>query len=358
MLEIKTLDVPGYENVVEITNRDAGMHGFIALHDTTLGPALGGLRIYPYKNTEDALNDVLRLAKGMTYKSAVAETGLGGGKSVLIADPKTQKTDRLLLAFAEALNTMEGRYIVAEDVGSSVEDMLVIHKRSKYVAALPTEKSSGDPSRFTAHGLFLGMQAVGMKLWGSPSLEHKVIAIQGLGHVGSKLAKFLFWEGAQLIVTDLDPAIPREFRLKYGATEAKPGRFLETECDILAPCALGGVFTPGTIPSLRCKAILGAANNQLLTEEDGRRLMERGILYAPDFVANAGGIINAAAEFEPEGYHPAASLHKVNKIYRILLEVFEKGEIARKPTNLIADEMAEYNLSHLIGKRQTPIEFK
>ena len=358
MLEIKELPIPEYERVIEAKDPSSGLHAFIAVHNTTLGPALGGTRVYPYKNAEDALEDVLRVAKGMTYKSAVVENGLGGGKSVIIADPKTEKTEKLLLSFGEAINSFQGKYIAAEDVGTSTEDMIVINKRSPYVAALPTEKSSGDPSRFTAWGVYRGMQAVATRLWKSPSLRGKVIAIQGIGNVGSRLANLLFWEGAELILTDIDNTKVHDLALKDGAKEITPIEYFDVECDILAPCALGGILNPETIPRLKCSAIAGAANNQLLEPEDGNRLMERGILYAPDYIINSGGIINASAEFEPGGYNPKLSRDKVNKIYDTLMEVFEKSEQSGRATNFIADELAEHNLKNEIGKRVTPIEFR
>ncbi|NGX42886.1 MAG: Leucine dehydrogenase, partial [Chlamydiae bacterium] len=182
MLNIKEIEVSGYEKVIEVKDTEAGLHAFIAIHDTTLGPSMGGLRIFPYSNPEDALKDVLRLAKGMTYKSALVENGLGGGKSVIIANSKTDKTEKLLTAYAEAIDELQGQYIVAEDMGSSTDDMIIIHKTTPYVAALPTEKSSGDPSRFTAWGVYRGMQAVAMKLWQTPSLRGRTVSIQGTGH--------------------------------------------------------------------------------------------------------------------------------------------------------------------------------
>lgn len=357
MLDVKELSFPGYEKVIEAKDSESGLHAYIAVHNTLLGPAMGGTRLYPYKKPEDALFDVLRLAKGMTYKSAVVENGLGGGKSVIIADPKTEKTERLLLSFGEAVNLFKGKYIVAEDVGTSTEDMTIIRRKTPYVAALPTEKSSGDPSRFTAWGVYRGIQAVAMKLWNSPSLWNKRIAIQGIGHVGSRLANHLFWEGANLILCDFDQEILHDVALKDGAEEVSPNIILEVECDIFAPCALGGILNADSIPRLKCKAVAGAANNQLLVEADGKKLFERGILYAPDYIINSGGIINASAEFEPGGYNPKHSRNKVNKIYDTLMEVFERSEGEGRETNLIADELAEYKLVHRIGKRKVPIKF-
>ncbi|MFI5344101.1 MAG: Glu/Leu/Phe/Val dehydrogenase [Chlamydiales bacterium] len=358
MRKIKEIIVPGYEKVIEIEDRAVGLHGFIAIHNTQLGPAMGGLRIYPYANQKEALNDALRLSKAMTYKSALAEIGFGGGKSVLMADPKRDKTPEFLLSFAEALNTLGGQYIAAEDIGSTIDDMVVMHAKTPYVAALPSETSSGDPGRFTAWGVYQGMRAVAKKLWKEECLRKKIIAIQGLGSVGSKLANILFWEGANLIVCDKDGKVAHEHALLYGAHVVSPEQYLEVNCDLLAPCALGGVLNEQSIPRLCCKAVAGSANNQLLEADNGRDLMRRGILYAPDYVINAGGIINASVEFDSKGYDPKIARDKVNHIYDTLLMIFEKAEREHQPTNAIADQLAEHNLARGVSKRIRPIIFE
>lgn len=357
-LEIKEITVPDYEMVIEAKDPASGLHCLIAIHDTTLGPSLGGARMYPYKRKEDALEDVLRLSKGMTYKSAIVENGFGGGKSVIIANPKSEKTEALLESFGNVIHAMKGQYIVAEDVGTSEEDMIIIRRRTPYVAALPTEQSSGDPSRFTAWGVFRGMQAMAMKLWKSPSLRNRTIAIQGLGHVGGRLADLLFWEGAHLIFSDIDQQQVQKLARKYGADIVDPDNFMSTPCDILSPCALGGTLSKKTIPYLKCQAIAGSANNQLLERGDGRRIKDRGIIYAPDFVINAGGIINAAAEFDKGGYDPNRSRDKVNRIYDTLLEIFVRSEVEDKTPNQVAIDIAQQKLLHKIGKREQPIEFQ
>lgn len=357
MVLIKTIHVPGYELVVEGKDQASGLHCFIAIHDTSLGPALGGLRVFPYNSSEEALEDVLRLAKGMTYKSAVISNGLGGGKSVIIADSKKDKSEALLLAFAEVLDSLNGQYIVAEDVGTSVEDMGIIHSRTPYVAAVASDQSSGDPSRFTAWGVFKGIQAVAKQLWGTRSVKGKTIAIQGLGHVGSKLADILFWEGADLILTDTDPIKLEKHAHLYKALKVLPEDFIGVSCDILSPCAMGGILNHNSIPKLCCLAVAGAANNQLLTQDDGYELRDRKILYAPDYVINSGGIINAAAEFDKGGYDPNISRNRVDHIYDTLCIVFEKAKVENKPTSVIADELAESHLKNLVGKRLDPIVF-
>lgn len=355
MLNIKEIKIPHYEKVIEATDPDSGLHCFIAIHNTALGPSMGGTRIYPYNTPEEALQDVLRLSKAMTYKSALAENGLGGGKAVIIANPKTQKTNKLLQSYGEVVNSLKGLYIAAEDVGSDAQDMEIVRQKTPFVGALPTEKSSGDPSRFTAWGVFRGIKAVAKKLWGDECLRKKVISIQGLGHVGSKLANILFWEGANLIICDKDSKETHDHAMSYGGTIINTNNFVSTPCDILAPCALGGIINSESIPLLKCKAIAGCANNQLQIPENGKELQKRGILYAPDYVINAGGIINAATEFEPNGYNPAIARDKVNHIYDTLLQIFEIAEKEHKPTNQVADELAEYKLNHQIGKRQHPL---
>jgi leucine dehydrogenase len=357
VLTIKEIPTPGFERVVEGYDPTRGLHCFIAIHNSTLGPSLGGTRIHSYSSADEALKDVLRLAKAMTYKSAVAEDGLGGGKSVIIANPHKDKTPDLFYAFAEVVDSLKGMYIAAEDVGSTTEDMVLIRQRTPYVAALPIAISSGDPSRFTAWGVFRGIQAVAKKLWHSKFLRNKTIAIQGLGNVGSKLANLLFWEGADLIVCDLDLERVAYHVHDYGAKSISTKDFCSVPCDILAPCALGGIINSDTVPQLRCRAIAGAANNQLLNSEQGRQLLEKGILYAPDYIINSGGIINAAAEFEDKGYDPKFARNKVNHIYDTLLLIFRKAEAENKPTCMVADEIAEYNLKHGIGKRKRPIQF-
>lgn len=358
MLMINDLKINGYKKVIEARDPDAKLHCFIAIHNTSLGPALGGTRIHPYASKEEALNDVLRLAKGMTYKSALAETGFGGGKSVIIADPKLHKTEELLQAFGEVINSLKGDYIAAEDVGSNEADMLIIRKKTPYVAALPTKRSSGDPSPFTAWGVFRGIQAVAKKLWNTTSLKNRRIAIQGLGHVGSKLAAILFWEGADLILDDVDQKLTETLALHYGAEIIEPQNFCKAECDILSFCALGGVINDNSIPLMKCKAIAGAANNQLLQPEHDLKLMKRGILYAPDYVINAGGIINATLEFDPAGYNPKVSRDKIDHIYDTLLAIFNQSELEGKPTSQIADKIAEYNLEHRIGKKHSKLIFE
>jgi leucine dehydrogenase len=357
-LELNELSFDNYEKVIEAVDIDTGLHAFIAIHDTTLGPALGGTRIYPYDSTKDALTDVLRLSQGMTYKSSLAETGLGGGKSVIIANPKKDKTPQLLESFGEAVNSLNGLYICAEDSGTNTEDMMIIRKKTPYVAGLPTATSSGDPSRFTAWGVFKGIQSVAKALWGSDSLKGKSIAIQGLGSVGIKVIEHLFWQEAHLIISDIDHDKTKAYAELYKIRTLPPEMILKAECDILCPCALGGILNHDSIESLNCKAIAGAANNQLLKPEDGLLLHKKGILYAPDFVVNSGGIINVAYELEKDIYNPQKAITGVNKIYDTLNLIFEMSKHQDLPPSETALRLAEYNLQNHIGKRSEPLEFK
>lgn len=344
MLEIHEILVPDYERVIEAIDRECGLHAFIAIHSTHLGPSMGGMRMYPYKSRDDALLDALRLSKAMTYKSALAKTGLGGGKSVLIGNPKKNKTEALLLSFAAALNHLEGKYIAAEDMGISAEDLLIVKKISPFVAALPLPGSSGDPSRFTAFGVYQGMRAVAKWLWNSPDLEGKTIAIQGLGNVGIKLAHFVFWSGANLILSDLEEDKVDQACVDFGAKKASPKDILSIPCDIFSPCAMGGILTKDSIPTLHCKAVAGATNNQLENPEDEFLIVEHNILHAPDYVINSGGILNASSEFDPGGYNPLNARKKTAEIYHTLLKIFELAAKEKKTPTSIADQMAETQL--------------
>lgn len=357
MLDIKELPVDGYETVLEIAKPSCGLRSFIAIHNTRLGPALGGVRMFPYATSGEALNDVLRLSKGMTYKSALAGLGLGGGKSVIIGDPNLQKTDELLEAFGEAMNVLQGRYICAEDVGTTTDDMSVIKRVTPYVSALAGKKSSGDPSPFTAWGVYRGLQALAKTLWGVDSLNDRTVVIQGLGKVGHALADLLFWHGANLVLCDIDRERVEELKVRYDAPSVDPDKVFSVDCDLFAPCAMGAALNDTTIPQLRCRGVGGSANNQLFHATNGKLLLERGILYAPDYVINAGGVINVAIELNPGGYHAQIARHQVDRIYDILIEIFHESEVHHRPTNEVADDLAEDRLRRGIGKRQVPILF-
>ncbi len=356
-LHLERLPVRGYEQVIKVTDPSVGLTAIIAIHDTTLGPALGGIRIQMYKSFQEALEDALRLAKGMTYKSAMAEVGFGGGKSVIIADPKKHKTPELLHAFGAAVDQLNGAYICAEDMGCSSEDCAKIRKVTQYVVGLPHERSSGDPGPFTAWGVFRGIETTAKKLFGAGLLEGKTVAVQGLGNVGSNLVPHLFWAGANLILADLDFEKAQRLAEKYGAKVVSSDEILSVECDILAPCARGAIINDHTIPLLRCKAIAGGANNQLLRDTHAAILKDRGILYAPDFVINAGGLHNVAAELEEGGYCPTSPRTKINRISDSLTAIYEIADRNNDSTQEAALALADYRIKYGIGKRVTPPRF-
>jgi leucine dehydrogenase len=355
-LVLTELDVDGYEKVIEVTNEAVGLKAIICVHNSKLGPTLGGIRIYPYRDFETALFDVKRLARGMTYKSAMAGVGFGGAKSVILCNPK-QLTEELLIAFAQAVHRLEGLYTCAEDVGCSMEAVTLIGKHTPYVVGLSHEKSSGNPSYYTAWGTWRGIQAALQSLEGTTSVVGKTIAIQGLGSVGAILAENLFWQGARLIVSDIDAEKTKAIAKKFHAKVASPQEILFTPCDILAPCAMGGILNPDTIPQLRCQAVAGCANNQLLSDQDADHLKKRDILYAPDFVINAGGLINVSYELTEEGYNPLKSRNQVDALFDSLIGLFDKSEKQNISTHQAAVQMAEERIASGIGKRTTPPKY-
>jgi len=356
-LRFEKIIVEGYEQVFKVVDVEAGLVSIIAIHNSSLGPALGGIRIQPYASFDHALKDALRLSKGMTYKAAMAGVGLGGGKSVILADPKKEKTEKLLLAFGSAVEQLNGQYVCAEDAGSSTEDVQIIRRVTRHVVGLPHAKSSGDPSVFTAWGVFRGIQATAKKLFGTDSLNNLTIAIQGLGSVGSRLASHLFWAGADLIFSDVDMNKAISLADQFGATVVLPEEILKVSCDILVPCAFGGMINDDTVPLFSCRAIAGAANNQLEKDSHADALLSRGILYAPDFVINAGGLLNVAAEVTPEGYHPSWPRHRVNGIYDILETIYQKADENRESTQATALALASDRIRRGIGKRTEPLVF-
>ncbi len=355
-LSLEEISVPGYHRVVRARDPSSGLDAIIAIHDLRLSKAaLGGTRIHPYATFEEALTDATRLARGMTFKSAASQCGWGGGKSVIIADPRKDKTEALLKSFAEAVNRLKGAYICAEDAGCTPQDAALIAEHTPYVVGLPSEKSSGNPSPFTAWGVFRGIQAVMHQLFGSDSVEGKTVAIQGLGSVGATLAQLLFWHGAKLIVTDVHMDRAEGLAKQLGAKLVEPDAIYEEPCDVFSPCALGGIINPVTIERLRCRAIAGAANNQLLTEADAEELRRVGILYAPDFVINSGGLINVTQETVKEGYSPSASRNKVDKIYDQLKLIFSIASENAISTQKAVMQLVEYRLEYGIGRRVDPI---
>jgi leucine dehydrogenase len=328
-----------YEQLVFCHDKATGLRAIIAVHDTTLGPALGGCRMYPYASEDDAIVDVLRLARGMTYKAAASGLNLGGGKSVIIGDPRTGKSEALFRSFGRYIETLGGRYIVAEDVGTSTEDANFIRVETGHVVGVDvTRGGSGDPSPFTALGVLQGMRACVDEVFATTSLEGRTVAVQGVGHVGYHLCRLLHEAGARLIATDVDAAALGRAVREFGAKAVEPDEILTIPCDVYAPCALGATVNDATIPNFRCRIIAGSANNVLLESHHGEALAERGILYAPDYVINAGGLINVADELE--GYNERRATKRVMRIeerIRSIIAISKRDGVA---TNLAADTLA------------------
>ena len=339
-----TIAEMGHEQVVLCQDSASAYRGIIAVHSTTLGPALGGTRFWNYASDDDAIVDALRLARGMTYKNAVAGLNLGGGKSVIIGDNKTHDREMIFRAHGRFVESLGGRYITAEDVGTSTADMDYVHMETDYVSGLAGR--SGDPSPVTAHGVFRAIQAAAKNLWGSDDLSNRTIAVQGCGHVGYYLAKELHETGAKLVVTDIDGERVKRAVADFSARAVPPDEIYSVQADVFAPCALGAIINDKTIPQLRVEIVAGAANNQLLEERHGDALEARNIMYAPDYVANAGGVINVYSELA--GWTSARSFRKADEIYDTILKVFEIAKTERIPTYLAADRLAEQRI-HAVG---------
>lgn len=346
----KYMEAYDYEQVVFCQDKQSGLKAIIAIHDTTLGPALGGTRMWTYDSEEAALEDALRLAKGMTYKNAAAGLNLGGGKTVIIGDPRKDKNEEMFRAFGRYIQGLNGRYITAEDVGTTVADMDLIHEETDYVTGIsPAFGSSGNPSPVTAYGVYRGMKAAAKEAFGSDSLEGKVIAIQGIGNVAFNLCRHLHEEGASLIVTDINKEAVQRAVEEFGAKAVDPNEIYSVDCDIYAPCALGATVNDDTIPQLKAKVIAGAANNQLKDTRHGDLIHEMGIIYAPDYVINAGGVINVADELN--GYNRERAMKRVETIYQNIEKVFEISKRDGIPTYKAADKMAEERIERMRNSR-------
>lgn len=343
-----------YEQVVFCHDKAAGLKAIIAIHDTTLGPALGGCRMWTYASEEEAIMDALRLARGMSYKAAAAGLNLGGGKTVVIGNPKTDKSEALFRSLGRYIQSLNGRYITAEDVGTSVHDMDLIHQETNYVTGISQAYgSSGNPSPMTALGVFRGMQATAKVALGTDDLAGKTVAVQGLGSVGYGLAKLVHEAGGRLIVSDINQDAVGRAVAEFEARAVSVSDIFSAEADIFAPCALGAVINDDTIDKLRCRAVAGSANNQLAEERHGDILHERGILYAPDYVINSGGLINVADELE--GYHAERAMQKVENIYNIMLNLYNVSEQQRIPSYQAADKMAEARIEQMKQVRSSYI---
>jgi len=341
-----------HEQIVVNYDEETGLKAIIAIHDTSLGPALGGTRLWNYDNEEEALIDVMRLSKGITYKAAAAGLNLGGGKAVIIGDADNIKSEELWRAFGRFVQSLNGRYITAEDVNTTVEDMSYIAEETDYVTGLPG--TSGNPSPVTAFGVWKAMKATADEVYGTPDLEGKTVAIQGVGHVGYHLAKHINEEGGNLIVTDIKQENIDRVVEDFGAEVVEPDEIFGVDCDIFAPSALGAVINDDTIPQLKCDIICGAANNVLKDEEKhGNKLDEMDILYGPDYVANAGGLINVYDELQ--GYNRDRAINRASKIYDNMKKVIEISKRDNIPTYKAADIMAEERIEKVSKVRRNYI---
>ena len=348
-----------HEEVAFYSDPEVGLQAIIAIHDTTLGPALGGCRMWIYPGEEEALEDVLRLSRAMTYKAAAAGLNLGGGKAVILARPDTRKDEGLMRAFGRFVHSLSGRYVTAEDVGTSVQDMEWIRTETPYVTGIDLSVGgSGDPSPMTAWGVFQGVKASVRWLDGSEDLSGKTVAVQGAGHTGYWLSKYLHDAGARLFITDIAPEKVKRVVEEFGAEAVAPDAIFDTEADIFAPCALGAVVNDETIGRLRTRIIAGSANNVLQDEKRHAALLqEKGILYAPDFVINAGGVINIAVEID--GYDEGRARRQTDRIYDTLTRVYELAKKKGIPTIEAANEVARRRIemaAHLKRRWGAPRE--
>ena len=350
-LVIGQMSKMGHEQILFCNDEATGLKAIIAVHNTVLGPALGGTRMWMYNNEAEALNDVLRLSRGMTYKNSISGLNLGGGKAVIIGDARSMKSEALFRRFGKFVNSLAGKYITAEDVGINPQDMNWVSMETKHVVGLPGK--SGDPSPVTAYGTYMGMKACAKQQFGSDSLEGKVVAVQGVGHVGEYLVKHLTNEGARVFITDIHEETLKRVSSTYGATVVAPDEIYDIPMDIYAPCALGATVNDETLSRLSCSIIAGAANNQLKEEaKHGVEVMKKGIIYAPDFTINAGGVINCFSEVQ--GLSSEWALQKAEDIYQTIFKIVKRSADENIPTYQIANKMAEERIE-AIGKVKLPL---
>ncbi len=340
-----------HEQLLFCNDNVTGLRAIIAVHNTVLGPALGGTRMWPYANENEALTDVLRLSRGMSYKNSISGLNLGGGKAVIIGDHRTMKSEALFRRFGKFVEGLAGKYITAEDVGISPIDMAYVNMETNHVVGLPGK--SGDPSPVTAYGTFMGMKACAKKQFGSDNLAGKTVAVQGVGHVGEYLVKFLTEENANVIITDINQDALKKISKEYGATVVGLDEIYDVDMDIYAPCALGATVNDDTLSRLKCSIIAGAANNQLQNEEiHGKIVMEKGVIYAPDFALNAGGVINCYSEVK--GLSSEWAMDKAEAIYTTIHNIITRSASENVPTYKIANIMAEERIES-IGKVKLPL---
>ena len=348
MVELfRDLESYGHEQVAFFQDKESGLKAIIGIHSTVLGPSLGGCRMWAYKSESEALRDVLRLSRGMTYKASLAGLDLGGGKAVIIGDARQDKTEAMMKAFGRCVDWLGGRYITAEDVGMKESDIDTVRTQTRFAVGGSNEGGSGDPSCFTALGVFQGLKAAVKAAGLGDSLQDMRVAVQGVGNVGYHLCSLLSAAGAKLLVTDIYQTQLEKVKEEFGATIVTPDVIYGTECEIFSPCALGAILNKETIPQLKCKVVAGAANNQLDSEEDGIELMKRGIIYAPDYAINSGGVINVACELE--GYNRELVLTRVNQIGQTISNILAMGKREGIAPHVAADRLAEQRLAEKKG---------
>jgi phenylalanine dehydrogenase len=347
------MDRYGHEQVIFCRHRGSGLKAIIAIHDTTMGPALGGCRMAPYGSTEEALEDVLRLSRGMTYKCGAADVDFGGGKAVIIGDPKRDKSPELFRAFGRFVGGLNGRFYTGTDMGTSPEDFVHARRESRCFVGLPeSHGGSGDTSMPTALGVLQGMKATALELWGSEDLSGRTVAVQGVGKVGARLVRLLVEEGARCLIADVDGSRVDALREAFpdAVEPVDVGAVHAVSCDIFAPCAGGGIINDETIEELKCRAVVGSANNQLEDDRHGDRLHERGILYAPDYLVNAGGLIQVADELS--GYNPERVMAKTRSIYDMLLEIYRLSREQDIPTYRAVDRLVARRMEQVADLRR------
>ncbi len=344
MATYRTRTIAEYEHILSCEDAEIGFRAIIAIHNTDLGPALGGCRLWHYESERAALDDALRLARGMTYKAAVAGLPLGGGKAVIIGDPRRDKSPEMFRAFGRMVERLGGRYVTGEDVGTSVADMEMVHRETEHVAGIAA--GSGDPSPITAAGVYHGLKAAVHHRFGGEDLQGLRVAVQGAGHVGYHLCRMLHAAGAELIVSDISDRALERAVIEFGARAVSPGAIYDAAAEVFAPCALGASINSDTVPRLRVGIVAGAANNQLAESVDGLSLFRRGVLYAPDYVINAGGLINVSWDVlhRDQPYDREAALAEVAKIDGTLSALFERAACEGRPTHEVADAIARDKL--------------
>ena len=340
------METHDYENILFCQEKTLGLKAIIVIHDTTLGPAAGGIRMWPYQNEQDAIQDAVRLARGMTYKNAAAGLPFGGGKCVIIGDPKKDKTEGLLRAMGRFIHRLNGLFLTGIDVGTTIQDMVLMRMETPYVVTVPESLGGpGNSAVATSFGIFQGIRACLKEVFGNPLPQGRTVAVQGIGAVGDELVKYLLNAGAAVTIADIDQQKVDTLASEYRVNIVPPEKIHTLDVDVYSPCAMGAVLNEHTIPELGCKIVCGSANNQLATEQDGDRLAQRGILYAPDYIVSAGGVISGLDSLQPGGFNRQRAMDTVSHIYRTMGNVIAISKEQGIPTYRAADVLAEQRIA-------------